>query len=59
MEILITWKSLSKTDLFGTETGCLSYRGVRVVDSQTQGLKKGGTNSRCLSYEGVITVRES
>ena len=33
--------TLSKTDTFGTRTKCPSYRGVRLIESQIKGLKKG------------------
>ena len=33
--------TLSKTDTFGTGTECPSERGVRLIESQVKGVKKG------------------
>ena len=38
---IILQSTLSKTDTFGTGTKCPSYRGVRLIESQTKGVKKG------------------
>ena len=51
--------TLSKTDTFGTGSKCPSWRGVRLIESQIKGVKKGRDQlqvsvlQRCPSYRGV------
>ena len=51
--------TLSKTDTFGTGTSCSSYRDVRLIESQMEGVKKNRDQlwvsvlQRCPSYRGV------
>ena len=37
----VEYSQLSMTDTFGTGTKCPFYRGVRLIESQIKGLKKG------------------
>ena len=38
---IVIQSTRSKTDTFGTGTKCPSYRGVRLIESQIKGVKKG------------------
>ena len=56
MSFLSIQSTLSKTDTFGTGTSCLSWRGVRLIESQIKGVKKGRDRLTEVSVKRESTV---